>query len=237
MLTFWGYSPFGGVGTSRVEREYEGPDERCPACGRYRPLKSFKNAKIHIAGPGSKWPDFLNCHGLSIFHERVVKVMIEEGLTGFLAHPTEIVKIDNKRLAARPAPQYFLLEIYGTVEIDLNEKDGVGGNVCPLCFHNLRVLGRGELGKDRIVPILDTWDGSDFVRTRNWYTLIRYCTRRFVDMAQQNYWTNFRFGESMPGVGMWGDARKSGRISYYDADWFERTAEKVRAKHPDLFCE
>lgn len=102
LLTFWQVRPFGGVGTSWVIRKDEG-SERCPACGSERSFKSLKDAKLHIAGRGSKWPDILNCTSLLLLHERVVQTLKAEGLAGFIAHPTEIAEIEIKNLAALPS--------------------------------------------------------------------------------------------------------------------------------------
>ncbi len=96
------------------------------------------------------------------------------------------------------------MEIVGRVDIDPNELNALGGNLCPIYFHSFGVPPDDKLGNDRSVPILSTWDGSDFVLTRNWRTAKSYCTRRFVDLASKNRWTNFRFDspDSMPGVGI-----------------------------------
>jgi len=234
MLAFWQISSYGGVGTSRVDREYISC-ERCPACERWHEEKAYKNAKIWVDGRGSRWPDILTCLGLLIIHERVVKTITEAGLTGFIAHPVEIVEVKIKKLAEQSLPKYYLIEITGKMDVDPNELDDVGGSLCPLCFSRNCTVEPYQFRAKRVMPKLETWDGSDFVRTRNWSTGMHYCTRAFVDLACKNRWTNFVFGYSMPGVTMWSKSPEEGDLSYCDPDWFEKTAERVKAKNPDLF--
>jgi len=197
--------------------------------------KSYAGAKIWVDGRGSRWPDILTCLGLPIFHERVVETITDASLTGFIAHPVEIVEVKIKKLAELPVPRYFLMEITGRVDIDPNELDDVGGSLCPLCFNrDCKIKHPYRWQTKRMVPKLETWDGSDFVRTRNWSTGRYYCTRTFVDLACKNRWTNFVFGTTSPGVTMF-KTKIEDYLSYCDPDWFEKTAERVKAKNPDLF--
>ena len=211
-LTFWEFSPFGGVGISKVNLRLA--NRKCAACGKNIIEKSYQGASLHMAGPGARWPDILNCGDLPIVHERVAARIAEVGLTGAVAHPTTIAEVGVKGLRNKPIPAYFLLEIRGKVDVDHSELGGAG-NFCTFCGQSLKLINAGGGKGARTIPKLETWDGSDFVMTRNWKTTRFYCTRRFVDLACENHWTNFRFGtgHSMPGAGMWGDAAKSGGVS------------------------
>ena len=234
MLTFWEFDSFGGVGTSGVDREYE-DSQQCPVCRRRWQPKSPVNVKVHIAGRGGKWPDILACN-IPLLHERVVETISNEGLTGFVAHPTTIVEVQIKQLAKLSVPDYYLIQVTGGVDIDPNELDEFGGSICPGCFTRwCEGDSPYKWEPKRVVPKLETWDNSDFVTTRNLHRNMVFCTRAFVDLACKHRWTNFVFGRSMPGVTMWGAKPPVGALSYFDPDWFEKTAHRVRAKHPDLF--
>jgi len=170
-----------------------------------------------------------------VLHERVIDILTGEGLTGFKAHPATIEQIKSKKLAAQPTPQYYIIEIQGGVDIDLEELDDDGGSICPICFYrNPRDDSPYRWSPKRLVPKLETWDGSDFVRLRNLRNARKFCSKRFIDLACQHRWTNFIFGESLPGVGLWEKPPKGG-LSYLDPEWFEKLTERVKAKHPDLF--
>jgi hypothetical protein len=53
-------------------------------------------------------------------------------------------------------------------------------------------------------------------------------------LAHEHEWTNFIFGESLPGITL-RDKAPEGRLSYHDPQWSEKFALQVKAKHADLF--
>ena len=230
LLAYWQFGAFGGVGTSRVDREITG-SKRCPRCGTTRTFESWNNAKLFIGGKGSKWPDILTCD-IPILHERVVDALSAKGFTGFTAHQAEIVEINNDKLLSARIPRYFLIEIVGKVEVDLSELDDSGGCVCSLCFVRKGNPGPYRWSVKRVLPKLGARQ-DDFVKIYNWNTNRVYGSKRFVDLVSRNRWSNFRFEGN--GAGMWADAEKAGGISCYDPLWFDKASSKVRAKNPDLF--
>jgi hypothetical protein len=209
--------------------------QKCPACGSQMSQKSPENAKVWVGSSGTKWKDILtNIDGL-LFHERVVEVITAEGLEGFRAHPIEIEKIESKKMSTQHVPQYYFIEIKGKIDVDLDEIDEQGGSVCPLCFtRNPSKDSLYRWSPKRLLPMIETWDGSDFLKVRNLASAHKYCSKRFVDLASRNKWTNFKFGQSIPGVGLWEKAPEKG-LSYLDADWFEKLSIRVKANNPDLF--
>jgi hypothetical protein len=238
MLTFFHVSGFGEPAASHVWREYVSVDT-CSACGAKIEVRAYEGARVEVAGNGRRWPDILSSINNLILHERVVEEVTEGQLTGFVAHPVVIDKIENEGLAKCPLPTYYLIEITGRVDVDLEELDDNGGSVCPICFRRSAAPGnKYRWAVKRTLPKLETWDSSDFVLTRNWATRMIYCTKSFVDLACQHQWTNFRFGtaNSIPGVGMWGKVNDGG-VSYHDKCWFAKLAERVKLKYPDLLNE
>ena len=212
--------------------------ENCPACGGAIIEKAPQCAKVKVGTGGTRWPDVLfDLDGL-ILHERVCETLKAEKFRGFNAHPVTITEIKSKKLAAIASPQYYLIEITGRIDIDQSELDDVGGSVCQVCFRRNAEKGNPYRWKPkRLVPKLDTWDGSDFVTLRNLLNARHFCSRRFIELANKNKWTNFIFGESLPGVALWEKAPKEvDGLSYLDPAWFEKLSERVKAKHPDLFA-
>jgi len=209
--------------------------EKCRACGGAIVEKSPQNAKVKIGAAGIRWPDVLcDLDGL-ILHERVCKILRREQLKGFRAHPVVITEIKSKKLASLSVPQYFLLDITGRVDIDPNQLDDVGGSLCPVCFRrNAQADNPYRWKEKRIVPELETWDGDDFVKIRNWRCEMNYCSKQFIDLANEHRWTNFIFGESLPGVAIYEKPPKGG-VSYFDDDWFADVSKAVKAKHFDVF--
>jgi len=235
MLSLFELRGFNNPGATLFQQYLK--EENCPACGAKITVKSPKNAAIWVGATGSKWSDVLQCIDGLILHERVVNVIISEGLTGFIAHPLKIEKIGNKKLAEKGDPSYSIIEITGRVDIDVGQLDDVGGSVCPVCFTRNPAADNPYRWKEkRVFPLMETWDGSDFTRIRNLRWGIHYCSKRFIDLASRHKWRNFIFGQSLPGVGLWEKAPKEiDGLSYLDPLWFEKLSERVKIKHPDLF--
>jgi hypothetical protein len=237
VLLFWHFAAFGPPGANvhflpGNEKNYK----KCSACGHLITNQALGPVQLDIRGSGSKWPDILSATPYIIVQDRVARAIQENGLTGCIFHAVEITGIENRKLATLTPPSYFLIEITGKVDIDLNELDEIGGGVCPICFRRNAQSRPYQFVAKKTVPKLDTWDGSDFVTTRNLQSGMSYCTRRFVDLACKHRWTNFRFGsrDSMPGVGMWAKTAEGG-ISYYDPDWYDKVSRKVADRFPESF--
>ncbi len=188
-----------------------------------------------VGNSGPRWTEVISCLDGLILQESVCEIIEKENFTGFKAHPIAITEIKSKKLRSLPVPQYYLLEITGRIDIDVNELDDVGGSICPVCFRRDAQQGNPYRWREkRIVPKLDTWNNADFVKLRNWRCGMKYCSKRFIDLASKYKWHNFIFGESLPGVAMWERAPANGQ-SYLDPDWFEKVSYRVEKRNPDLF--
>jgi hypothetical protein len=166
MLSVFECRGFGNPGATLFQQWIS--EDKCPACGAKISQKSPKNATIWVGPSGTQWTDVLsNIDGL-LLHERVVEAITADGLTGFRAHPVAIEKVESRKLSDQPAPQYYLIEIDGTVDVDPNEIDDEGGSICPVCFYRTpKDDNPYRWSPKRLVPDLTTWDGSDFLRLRN----------------------------------------------------------------------
>jgi hypothetical protein len=234
-VPFWRFYPYGAPGAN-VDFPYTGqPDPKCAFCGsRYR-RRRFAEGQLSVGGRGAKWPSILASSPLIVLHEDVLDVLISEKLSGFTAHPTRIVEIANKKLAALPTPRYYIIEITGGVQVDQNQFDDFDGGVCPSCFCRIHAQpGRYKWNPRTVTPILKSWDGSDFVVTTNWRTGLSYCSKHFIDLACKHRWTNFVFNamdHDNVGVGLY-DHRITGRnfFCYHDPDWADQVARRLVEK-------
>ncbi len=212
-------------------------EENCPACGVLNSKESPSEATIWV-GNGSRWTDIISNIDCLLLHERVVEVLERSGISGFQAYPVKINKVNSNKLTSISAPKYYLIDILGRIDVDVTQLDDLGGSVCPACFARNAIKGNRYRWKTKnIIPDLDTWDGSDFTKIRNWRTKRNYCSKRFIDLASEHKWTNFVFGESVPGVGLWEKPQHAiNGLSYKDKNWFEKLSEQVKEKHSDLFA-
>ena len=224
---------YAGVTISSINggRVYFG---KCPACNKDISEIKLQGIKAIARGPGSKWPDIMGTWDAIILHERVLDTLYREKLSGFIAHEMEIVEVKNKKLRDLPTPKYYIMEITGRFDIDWNMLDDVGGSVCPLCFYrNAQKENEYRFREKHLIPLIETWDGGVFLKTRNLRNGTLYCSKRFVELACEHKWTNFFFGDSIPRVGLWRNAPER-CISYWDPMWAKKVEESVRKKYADL---
>jgi len=152
--------------------------------------------------------------------------MLDNGMTGFVAHPIRIsaADIESEVLRKLPIPQYYLLETTGCVDIDRQLFDEFDGELCEVC-HNWcpRPGGKYSYGTKVTVPLLSTWDGSDLVAIRNIKNAGIYCSRKVVDLAIEKKWTGFgiqAFTDGLP------------KIDLTKANWIDDLAVAVANRFP-----
>ena len=181
----------------------------------------------HIIGKdAANYNDYLGGFQ-SVISERMLRDLEEHRMTGFVAHRLPIEAVESRKLKQLPMPTYFLLEVVGLVDIDRARFDEFDGNLCPTCHKwTPRKGGKYRWGDKTRLPVLDTWDGSDFVMTRNIESGMRYCSRRVLDLAREKQWSGFSV-----------DAFTSGfpRVNHLDPNGFKELEAAVRARFPN--CE
>lgn len=162
----------------------------CGRCGK-KIHRHSSDGWSCVVERGTYWPDVMGAasHPILAVSERVVRALEEELASGFDVCPIRLAEVRSRRLALLPEPEYFYLRVTGAVDIDLTA-GGIGGvPACPECFQQ---IPEGHQPAHRHVPIAGTWDGADFVRTRNLPNLLTFCTRRVVELARTARWTNLR---------------------------------------------
>ncbi len=162
----------------------------CGRCGRTVHRHSSEGWSC-VVDEGTYWPDVLGAASSPIHavSARVVRALEDEAASGFEVCPMHLAEVRGRRLAHLPEPEYFYLNVTGAVDIDL-AAGGIGDvPACPECFQQ---IPEGHKPAHRHVPIAGTWDGADFVRTRNLPNLLTFCTRRIVELARRDRWSNLR---------------------------------------------
>jgi hypothetical protein len=201
--------------------------EKCPTCGSGMVgRKDWDGASAHIIGPeADSYNDYLGGFQ-SVISERMLRDLEERGMTGFVAHRLPIEAVESPKLKRQPMPNYFILEVVGRVDIDRARFDEFDGNLCPTCHKwTPRKGGKYRWGDKTRIPVLDTWDGSDFVMTRNIESGSRYCSRRVLDLAREKQWSGFSvvaFTSGLPSV------------DHVDPNGLEEFEAAARAKYPEF---
>lgn len=163
-------------------------EERCPVCGeRRKVLVGSGSCEIH---GGTSWMDAIGIASWPLFlvSRRVVVALEQIGAKGFEPRAVCFTKVQSP--AMQNAPDYFYLDVKGRIDIDLKSSGLEGAQQCPGCF---RDLSTKLIEPTRYVPAREGWDGSDLFRLRNRPNLLVFCTRRILELARQERWTNFRF--------------------------------------------
>ena len=125
---------------------------------------------------------------------------MDQDATGFRAHPVSIDSVESKILQRNQPPDYFCLEVTGRVAIDRNLYDQQDGELCGICGGwRPRKGGRVGFGPLPKMPLIETWDGGDFVKTKNVSVATRYCSRKIVELARSEEWSGFAVGCMMDG--------------------------------------
>jgi hypothetical protein len=161
--------------------------QACPSCGVERSVfQGDLECDIHN---GVAWPDAIGIRSWPAFlvSSRVVRAVRQLGQPGFA--PMQVQwKRDTSR-TAKP-PDYFLMDVSGTIDID-RAASGLGdAEHCSQCFS---YLGQRLIEAKRYVPLFDTWSGSQVFRMRNNPNLETFCTQEVLELARNEQWSNMRF--------------------------------------------
>jgi hypothetical protein len=162
----------------------------CRKCSRPIHGEIEGEAYVEIEGR-SRWADAMGTAGGTpdlLVSERVVTALKGAGITCARAWPVVIERVWGP-LKHKPGPAYSHLSVPGRMNIDLVASGVTGSLPCPECL-------RPTIETDnprRYVPVASSWDGADLFRMRNWEIGRLCCTRKVLDLARKERWTNFRF--------------------------------------------
>lgn len=142
----------------------------CTQCGRAVASMAYSGPHCLLTEGGAKFPDYLAfCgagEGLFVISERAADVFRSNrisGMTGFA--PIQVAKEADGVILPLPegAPNYVLVQITGTIDLDLKKMCLKKKKVCSTC-------GGFEWNRQRLHPLYidaDTWDGSDVCRNES----------------------------------------------------------------------
>lgn len=157
--------------------------KRCSFCERAQ-TGGTSRGTFFFREPRKKLFDFYRTTEPGVFcvSKRVVDSFIEESISGVQFH--EIVNSKNQV----PPGAYFWMETIGEIECSWPELGLGKADICPVC-KNAQKTFRPK----RFIPLVETWDESDFMRLTNWFNGYVFCTTKILDLARKHRWSNLWF--------------------------------------------
>lgn len=144
-------------------------EEKCPHCGCQDATQLVFQGDDALLIDGAKsYPDCMlyGSVGLSfIVSERVMEVLRQENITGY--DEAKKVSLYRSRYGklVKQDPNYYMINITGSIDLDLKAMSLKKKNVCPMC-------GSFKWSRQRLYTIdsvfdMSTWDGSDICRIKS----------------------------------------------------------------------
>ncbi len=146
---------------------------RCPDCGC---AANYPSGSFDVTiEEGREYPDLLLCgaYPLLIVSARVLSAWRMHGFGPLVSYPVRVVEALDTALSPNKAPDYFRVEVFGSIKVDVPASGGAIKNICPRC---------GEFETD---PLLvqkfaffpGSWDGSALFRDERFYPLRNFLHR------------------------------------------------------------
>jgi len=183
------------------------PPIREPAILDLNRIDEYKGViYIMLQKKGRKWMDFVTPRDSSaplVCSLRVVQALAEAGLTGYRAYPVEFLSDPGKKLES-PCPYYMIIPTGACYRSRTKYYLGSQRDHQYVFLDESPDEPRFRTTADfkdsiysKRIPRPETWDGSDFNRwTANQPVGgygIALCSRRVVDLAARDKWTNVMF--------------------------------------------
>lgn len=165
--------------------------------------------EVRLQAIGRTWMDFLTPafgHSPLVCSERVFCAIQEAKLTGYKGVAVKLRPPPGKRIVP-PLDYFWLIPIapsfkrlkrryVGSQQLHEYKFAFESNDPGDAGFRQI-VLGENEAPYDKMIPLINTWDGSDFSRfTEEQPTNIMgsmFCSRRVLDLAAREKWTNIQF--------------------------------------------
>lgn len=145
-------------------------ESQCKECGRKIVSMQYNGDHCLIAEGGPQYPDYLAFSGagesLFVISEHAARIFRENNLSGISElTPIRVAKETDGILVPLPeaAPDYFLVQIAGRIDLDYSKMCLKKKKVCKTC-------GSFEWNRQRMYPLYmdeGTWDGSDLCRNKS----------------------------------------------------------------------
>ena len=202
----------------------------CPVCGNPNiPMVSdFSGSRVNLGSSDAKFfPNVLGSPGYLLVSEQVKNDLKEASVQGYRAHRVPVSPGFDFALKGQPIPPYYLLEITGRFDLDRRRFDNFEGQLCPKCHIWLPTKGsKFRYGEKNLFPLLESWNGGDFLVQGNIHSGALYCTKKVADLARAKNWTGFGIK-----VMSWG-CPEGGRADLRFPDWYEDLRRKVLEAFP-----
>ena len=171
--------------------------------------------------------DFLWAPKYLLVSERVRIDLEENDIQGYKAHSVRTAPECDFALKRQPISPYYLLEITGRFDLDRRRFDDFEGQLCPKCHIWKPTKGsRLGYGEKNLFPLLESWNGGDFLLQGNIDSGAMYCTKKVADLARARNWTGFGIK-----IMSWG-CPEDGRADLRFPDWYEDLRHKVLEAFP-----
>lgn len=202
----------------------------CLVCGNYNvpTAKDFAGASATLGSfDATYFSDFLQAPGFLLVSERVKTDLERNDIRGYIAHSVPLTPECDFALKDQPIPPYYLLEITGRFDLDRRRFDNFEGQLCPNCHIWKPTKGsKFRYGEKNLLPLLESWNGGDFLLQGNIDSGALYCTKKVADLARAKKWTGFGIK-----VMSWG-CPEGGRADLRFPDWYEDLRYKVLEAFP-----
>ncbi len=202
----------------------------CLVCRNYNVTTApdFSGASATLGSyDATYFADFLQAPGFLVVSGRVNSDLAENGIRGYVAHPVRTSAGLDFALNGESIPPYYLLEITGRFDLDRRRFDNFEGQLCPNCHIWKPTKGsKFGYGEKNLFPLLESWNGGDFLLQRNIKSGVLYCTKKVADLARAKKWTGFGIK-----VMSWG-CPEGGRADLRFPDWYEDLRQKVLDAFP-----
>src|SRR5262245_4737680 len=192
----WGGNTLRTTGPPQVMIIATTEQAACAVCGR-RTMRECEPVRATVESDrGTMWTDLVE--GLSgagfMVSERVVDGLVLAGIERFRCLAVDPgMEIRRKRLRGVPAPRYFLLRAAPGMSIDAGKSEArFPPVVCGVCGARDSESDTKRRLPNWIIAEADSWSGLDLF-TPHEMPHLTLCTRRVIEIARRERWTNCRF--------------------------------------------
>ncbi len=202
----------------------------CPDCGNHNIalVSDYAGARATLSGTEATWfPECIRAPGYMVVSERVRNDLEENDIRGYVAHRVRVSPGFDFALRGQPIPPYYLLEFTGRFDLDRRRFDNFEGQLCPNC-HLWKPTKGGKFGygSKNLFPLLESWNGGDFLLQGNIDSGVKYCTRKVAELAREKKWTGFGIS-----IMSWG-CPGGGLADLGSPDWYEDLRQRVLGAFP-----
>lgn len=186
-----------------------GPPSRSPGMLNLSTIQQYSGkVYMRLISKGRKWMDFTTPRSSStplLCSERVVQALAKEDATGYQAIRVEFWSKLWKKIEA-PCPYYIILPVgqpylcrarYYTGSQSENRYAFLDESPDEPIYRSRAEGNITDWIYSKSIPRPETWDGSDFniigIGMPVGIYGLTYCSRRIVDLAARDKWTNIKF--------------------------------------------